>query len=127
MADPRKVLAFLTPFALDTFDPSLAMVVIGGVIPNAVHWVYLQKGKVTYPWERWAVPTRTDINWRLLAGSLLFGVGWGLVGVCPGPAVVAIGSALTAFCRGQVVDIAAKTITAWTGSMIVGMGLAHFV
>ncbi|RXK36504.1 hypothetical protein M231_06225 [Tremella mesenterica] len=90
MISPLKVAAFLTPFSPD-FDPSLALIVITGVIPNAIQWGIIKNiRRPKLDWESWNVPTRPDIDWKLLLGSSLFGVGWALTGVCPGPAVVGL-------------------------------------
>ena len=127
MANPMKVLRFLTVRDLPTFDPSLAMVVLSGVIPNAVHWSILEKGKTRLSWEKWYVPSRTDIDWRLIAGSAIFGVGWGLAGICPGPAVVGLGSLVPAMLRGEVITEVAKTMAAFVGSMVAGMTLVKLI
>ncbi|ORX36050.1 hypothetical protein BD324DRAFT_581517 [Kockovaella imperatae] len=121
MADPRKVLHFLTPFS-PRFDPSLAMIVLGGVVPNALYWNYTPKGKVQYPWEEWRIPTRTDIDRRLMAGSMIFGIGWGLAGVCPGPAIVGIGKIVQGIISGEDIGGPGAPLLAFILSMIMGMG-----
>jgi uncharacterized membrane protein YedE/YeeE len=126
MADPRKVLSFLIPLDTRRFDPSLAMVVLSGVIPNAVHWYNLKKGQVKLAWEKWSVPTRQDIDWKLLFGSLLFGVGWGLAGVCPGPAIVGVGRLLSAKLVGEAVGGVAPIIGSYMASMVGGMALVRY-
>jgi hypothetical protein len=127
MANPVKVLRFLTIRDLRIFDPSLAMVVLSGVIPNAVHWYNMQKGKTRLSWEKWSVPSRSDIDWQLIVGSAVFGIGWGLAGICPGPAVVGLGSLVPALVRGEVVTEAAKTMAGFVGSMLAGMTLVKFI
>lgn len=90
MVDPAKVIAFLDFFG--AWDPSL-MFVMGGAI--AVHFVlYRVITKRASPLfdARFDVPTRRDLDARLLGGAALFGVGWGLAGYCPGPGIVGLGS-----------------------------------
>lgn len=127
MADPTKVLRFLTITDLPTFDPSLAMVVLSGVVPNAVHWFTMEKEKTRLSWEKWSVPNRADIDWRLIIGSALFGIGWGLAGICPGPAIVGAGSLIPAFLRGTIVPEVATTIAGFLGAMVAGMALVKLV
>ena len=115
MLSPLKVISFLQPFS-PTFDPSLAMVVLGGVLPNALHYVDLKKEAKLF-WEEWRVPNRTDIDWRLIAGSVMFGLGWGLAGVCPGPALVGLSN-------GVIYGSAGK-VTGWLGAMVVGMAVGR--
>lgn len=127
MADPRKVLSFLTISHLPSFDPSLGMVVLSGVIPNAVHWYNTPKGKARLSWEKWSVPTRQDIDYRLILGSALFGIGWGLAGVCPGPALVGAGQTVVSAVQGSAVATVAQSISAFLGAMVAGMALVRLV
>ena len=85
MTNPAKVLGFLDVFG--QFDPTLA-VVMGSALLVTVPGFALARRRAR-PWlaERFRLPTRRDIDARLVLGSLLFGVGWGLVGLCPGPAL----------------------------------------
>lgn len=85
MVNPAKVLAFLD--IAGAWDPTLALV-MAGALAVAVPGFRLALERRT-PWfaDTFSVPTRSDIDVRLLAGAALFGVGWGLVGLCPGPAL----------------------------------------
>lgn len=86
MTQPRKVLAFLD--VSGAWDPSLAFVMAGaiGVFVPALWWA---RSRIA---RRLHLPTRKDIDARLVIGSALFGVGWGLSGYCPGPALVSLSS-----------------------------------
>lgn len=90
MAQPAKVLGFLDVFG--TWDPSLAFVMGGALVVThfGFRWVTGHDHPVLA--GRFALPTANQIDARLLVGATLFGIGWGLVGYCPGPALVAIGS-----------------------------------
>ena len=92
------------------------MVVIAGVIPNALHYVDLKKEAKLF-WEEWRVPERRDIDWRLVIGSVLFGLGWGLAGVCPGPALVGLSHG--------VLNGSAGKVAGWLGAMTVGMAVGR--
>ena len=127
MADPQKVLGFLLPTHADRFDPSMLMVVLGGVIPNAIHWALMSKGKPQLAWEKWSVPNRTLVDWRLLAGAVVFGMGWGLAGVCPGPVMVGVGRVLLGLSKGEPLGGVANPVFGFTMAMFAGMGLAGFV
>ncbi|MFY3551746.1 DUF6691 family protein [Achromobacter insolitus] len=87
MANPAKVLSFLD--VAGAWDPSLAFVMGGAVLVTAVGFALLRRRRVSLSGEplRWPTATRVDV--RLAVGSLAFGVGWGLAGFCPGPALVA--------------------------------------
>jgi uncharacterized membrane protein YedE/YeeE len=88
MSRPRKVLAFLD--VAGDWDPSLAFVMAGaiGVSAIAFHFILRRARPLAAP--RFAMPVPTQVDARLVVGSVLFGAGWGLGGFCPGPALLAI-------------------------------------
>lgn len=92
MVNALKVLAFLDVFG--AWDPSLALV-MGGAIAVTMPGFYLLK-KLERPvfTPRFQWPERRDIDRKLLAGAAIFGVGWGLAGYCPGPAIGGIALSL---------------------------------
>lgn len=86
MTQPEKVLGFLDIFG--RWDPTLALVMAAALVVSGIGFAMVRKQRrpVLTPQHLW--PTRTDIDRPLVVGSLLFGIGWGLVGLCPGPALV---------------------------------------
>ena len=90
MANPAKVLGFLD--LAGRWDPSLAFVMAGAIAVGAVGFALAGRRRETFLGTPMELPTRREIDSRLVAGSVLFGVGWGLAGYCPGPAVVALGT-----------------------------------
>ncbi len=88
MINPARVLAFLD--VTGAWDYSLALVMAAALVPSVIAW-QLRK-RMTKPLFalNFQVPTRRDLDWRLLTGAVLFGIGWGLVGFCPGPAIAAL-------------------------------------
>jgi uncharacterized protein len=89
MTQPAKVLGFLDFFGIPTgtWDPSLAVVMAAGLIVASIGYRLLRTRPPLFEKENlW--PSKKDIDSSLLAGALLFGIGWGLVGLCPGPAIV---------------------------------------
>ncbi len=92
MVNPAKVLNFLD--VAGQWDPTLAFVMGGAVLVTvpAFRWVLRRANPLLD--AHFHLPTRQDIDIRLVAGAALFGVGWGVGGLCPGPAVVALLSAL---------------------------------
>jgi uncharacterized protein len=92
MVDPAKVLGFLdfAGIARGTWDPSLALVMAAALAISApaFYWAQKRQRAVLAPFS---LPTRRDLDARLIAGAALFGGGWGLVGFCPGPAIAALG------------------------------------
>lgn len=92
MINPAKVVGFLD-FAGD-WDPTLALVMIGAVIASAPGFAFAKKRDTAVLGEAMRLPTRRDIDARLIGGAALFGVGWGLSGFCPGPALAGLGSGL---------------------------------
>jgi uncharacterized protein len=86
MTQPAKVLGFLDVFG--RWDPTLAFVMAGAVVASSAGYALARRSKRPIIAVRHFWPTRTDIDRPLVVGSALFGIGWGLVGLCPGPAVV---------------------------------------
>lgn len=89
MANPAKVLGFLD--LAGAWDPSLVLVMIGAIAVSAIAFFIAGKRKVSMLGVPMKLPDSRAINCRLVGGGLLFGVGWGIAGFCPGPAVVALG------------------------------------
>lgn len=88
MADPAKVLSFLDLFG--AWDPSLALVMGGAVVVTFVGYRLVLRRKGPMLLERFDLPETRLIDTRLMLGAALFGVGWGIGGLCPGPAIVAL-------------------------------------
>jgi uncharacterized membrane protein YedE/YeeE len=90
MTDPAKVLAFLD--LSGAWDPSLAFVMAGAILVASGAFVIAKRRSRSVLGEVMRLPTRRDVDVRLVLGSLLFGAGWGVAGFCPGPALVVSGS-----------------------------------
>lgn len=88
MTDPSKVLGFLDVAGL--WDPSLAFVMGGAILVSLGAFALAKKRSQSFFGGAMHLPTGRDIDRRLVAGSLLFGAGWGLAGFCPGPAIVSL-------------------------------------
>lgn len=110
MTNTTRVLGFLDLFG--AWDPTLAFVMGGGLLVTTIGYrLVLRNPKPRFA-DRFSLPTRTDIDARLLGGAAIFGVGWGLVGYCPGPALAGLSYGY------------AQTL-AFVPGMIVGLLLAH--
>ena len=90
MTDPGKVIGFLD--LAGAWDPSLALVMGGAILVGVFAFGVARKRTTSFLGTSIDLPTSRDIDKRLVAGSLLFGVGWGLAGFCPGPALVSLGA-----------------------------------
>src|SRR5215207_3023647 len=88
MVNPAKVLAFLDVFG--NWDPSLAFVMAGAVTVSALGYVVARHRGAPIFAPRLEIPTRRDVDPRLISGAALFGIGWGLAGLCPGPALTSL-------------------------------------
>ena len=108
MADPAKVLGFLD--LAGAWDPSLAFVMGGAIAVGALAFAVARRRTVSFLGAAMKLPTSRDIDRRLVIGSIVFGIGWGVAGFCPGPGLVALG-------MGEV-----KALV-FVVAMLVGMGL----
>lgn len=89
MADPTKVLAFLDLAAIadGKWDPSLAFVMAGALVVAVPGFAYIRRLDKPALGGDFAWPRATAIDRKLVIGSLVFGIGWGIAGICPGPAL----------------------------------------
>ena len=92
MADPAKVLNFLD--ITGNWDPSLAFVMIGAIAVGLVGFYLARKRPASLLDTPIQLPTATRIDKRLVLGCSLFGTGWGLAGICPGPAIVTLSAGM---------------------------------
>lgn len=92
MTDPRKVQGFLNIGGMGSggWDPSLAFVMAGAVTVSLLAFRSIRAGQAPWLGQSFELPDRKDIDRRLLCGAALFGIGWGLAGYCPGPAVASL-------------------------------------
>jgi len=112
MANPAKVQNFLD--LAGTFDPSLILVMFGSVVVTFIGYRFVSRRPRLLLAERFLVPTLKDIDGRLVIGAGLFGIGWGLSGFCPGPAI----TSLPLLARGTLIFLLA---------MVVGIGLSRLL
>lgn len=89
MANPAKVIGFLD--LAGAWDPSLALVMAGAIAVGSGAFALMRRKTRTLLGAPVRLPTARDIDRRLVLGSVVFGVGWGLAGICPGPALVLAG------------------------------------
>lgn len=112
LANPAKVLGFLDIAGL--WDPSLALVMGGAILVGLVAFTVAKKRTLSLLGFNMKLPTNTKIDKRLVGGSLMFGMGWGIAGFCPGPALVAVGA-------GEIKGIV------FVASMVAGMMLFELI
>jgi uncharacterized membrane protein YedE/YeeE len=108
MSNPAKVLGFLD--LAGAWDPSLALVMSGAVTVGLAGFTLAKRRQTTWLGLPVQLPAAGHIDRRLVIGSVLFGVGWGLAGICPGPALVLVGAGLL---KGVI----------FVAAMLAGMGL----
>jgi len=88
MADPMRVRAFLD--LLGPWDPTLAFVMGGAMIPMALAWMVQKRIERPIADQRFNLPETRGIDGKLALGAILFGIGWGIGGLCPGPALASL-------------------------------------
>jgi uncharacterized membrane protein YedE/YeeE len=108
MTNPAKVLGFLDLTGL--WDPSLAFVMVGGIVMTSIGFLFAKKRTLSILGLQMRLPTGKNIDRPLILGGAIFGIGWGIAGICPGPALVLVGGGVL---KGVVFVIA----------MLLGMGL----
>ncbi|MGF1519055.1 MAG: DUF6691 family protein [Nodosilinea sp.] len=89
MIDPQRVIGFLDIFG--TWDPTLTFVLGGAVLVTLISFRLILRRPTPLLSRKFFLPTRNDIDRPLVLGAALFGIGWGLGGYCPGPAIAAVG------------------------------------
>lgn len=87
MTQPQKIIAFLDPW---NWDPSLLFVMMGAVGVHAAFYPMIRGRATPFLDTKWHIPDRNDLTFRLLVGSALFGIGWGIGGYCPGPGITGL-------------------------------------
>jgi uncharacterized membrane protein YedE/YeeE len=112
MSNPAKVVGFLD--LAGNWDPSLAFVMGGAIAVGLVTFRFAKTRTLSLLGEPMALPTNTTIDKRLVLGSLIFGIGWGIAGFCPGPSLVAFGMGYS-------------EAVVFVVSMIIGMGVFAFL
>lgn len=110
MGNPAKVQNFLDIFG--TWDPSLGLVMGGAIAVGLVAFTWAKRRKTSALGEPMQLPTATVVDRKLLTGAAMFGAGWGLAGLCPGPAVM---------------NLATLQMEVWlfVAAMLAGMVLQH--
>ncbi len=118
MVEPQKVQAFLD--LAGDWDPSLALVMGGAVVVTALLFPWVLRRPASLSGASFSLPTRQDIDAPLVLGAATFGIGWGLTGYCPGPAL----SALTLGFWEPWVFVPAMLLGAWAGGGYARRGTA---
>jgi uncharacterized membrane protein YedE/YeeE len=110
MTQPQKVLGFLDVFG--RFDASLLFVMGGAVGVHALAYRLITRRNAPLFASVFALPTRRDVDAKLLLGAAIFGVGWGLSGYCPGPSIVSLAAGATPVVVFVLAMLAGMLITA---------------
>lgn len=111
MASPEKVLGFLD--LAGPWDPSLAFVMGGAIAVGLLGFALVRKRSTSVLGEAMQMPTRKDIDAPLVVGASLFGIGWGLAGYCPGPALVGVTAGIPSALIFTVAMLAGMSAFGW--------------
>lgn len=111
MASPAKVLAFLD--LAGAWDPSLALVMGGGIGAALIPFTLAKRRQQSLTGCPMQLPSKREPDRQLVIGSLIFGIGWGIAGICPGPAVVVLGSGSVAIVPFFVAMLAGMGLYRW--------------
>lgn len=111
MGDPARVRGFLD--VAGDWDPTLAFVMAGALVVMAAAWAIARRMEHPLFAPRFSLPDRTDLDWRLVGGAALFGIGWGVAGICPGPAVATLAFAPAAILPFIAAMIAGMAVARW--------------
>ena len=111
MASPEKVLGFLD--LAGPWDPSLALVMGGAIAVGLLGFALVRKRSTSVLGEPMQMPTRKDIDAPLVVGASLFGIGWGLAGYCPGPALVGVTAGIPSALIFTVAMLAGMSAFGW--------------
>ena len=112
MSDPARVQAFLDLFG--KWDPTLAFVMGGAILPMAFAWMIKSRLSSPLAASSFELPGTTKLDRPLAIGAILFGMGWGIAGLCPGPALADIA-------------IAPLAVLPFVAAMLVGMAAHRFI
>lgn len=88
MANPAKVIGFLD--VAGAWDPSMALVMVGAIATALVPFTWAKRRERSLLDAPMQLPSKRDLDGRLIGGSLVFGIGWGVAGICPGPAIAVL-------------------------------------
>ena len=92
MMNPAKVIGFLD--LAGNWDPTLAVVMAAALVVSVPAFAYAGLRAAPLLGGAFQIPRRTDVDWRLVGGAAVFGIGWGIAGFCPGPAIAALSTGL---------------------------------
>ncbi|NBQ52729.1 MAG: YeeE/YedE family protein [Proteobacteria bacterium] len=112
MTLPSKVIGFLD--ITGNWDPTLAFVMVGAILVHSISFRLITKRPSPIFSTSFRLPTRKDVDYKLVVGAAIFGLGWGLGGFCPGPAIVGLVSGIPA-------------VLVFVGSMVAGIYAYRFV
>ena len=112
MTDPSKVIGFLNIFG--SWQPDLIFVMVGAIAFHSITFKMITKRQTPLFNTSFSLPTKKQIDGKLVLGSLFFGIGWGLAGYCPGPVIASLVTL-------------SDSIFTFIGAMLTGMAFFHYI